>query len=377
MKRIISLALALLMAAALFCASGAMTYAHAATGLPGATPQPDGETEAEDPADPYLGLWQFTGVLDGDEYTSLVDVEPHTYLYFLPNGALYAVKGSENAQEDGYLAYVITGENTLDLYEGEDAVPAAYDPKTGVMTVTAGSENDPYLTFMERVAEEPAPDVFSFMDRSDQEQKFYGYQIRSDDQVLDLVEFLAIVDEEPGDYYYLVLRPDGTGYAQFGSEALGGDILWTETAIIAVGNEDEPAPYTREYGHLLMDISGTVMDFAPAEEVEALVALKMAELKNQPAQIPAEMEGTWELTKCNAFGFELTPEQMGTEMTLIVNLNGTAVLYTDDQAPAGYRLVEKEENTWGLVSGGIELFELRYDGETLILDVMGMEMIFE
>ena len=35
---------------------------------------------------------------------------------------------------------------------------------------------------------------------------------------LNLVEFLAIVDEDPSDYYCLTLQPDGTGHVQFGSE---------------------------------------------------------------------------------------------------------------------------------------------------------------
>jgi hypothetical protein len=119
------------------------------------------------------------------------------------------------------------------------------------------------------------------------------------------------------------------------------------------------------------------MDFAPASEIEALMGVKAWELENSSAQIPEEMAGTWELTKCNAYGFELTPEQMDMTMTFILNFNGTAILYTNDAAPAGYRLSEKSEGIWTLSSGGIELFELQYDGETLTMGYMGVDMIFE
>lgn len=379
MKRLLSLTLALLMAAALLGVSGASNYAHAEVGVPGPTPEPKAETEETEEtgsADPYLGLWQIFARQDGDEYVSYEEAEVQVYLYFLPSGAIYALMYDGEDGEDEYLAYGITGENALNLYEGEDPIPAVYDPETGVITVSAGSETEPYLTFLQRVAEDPFSDIFALRDYSDRDQKFFGYQVRDDDQVLDLVEFLAIVDEDPGDYYYLELRPDGTGYAQFGSEEMGGEIRWSDTELIAVGNEDEPAPYTRAYGHLLLNISGTVMDFAPTEEVEALVAMKMTELKNAPAQIPQELAGVWELTKYMVYGMEFTPEQME-EITLILNLNGTAVLYADDQAPAGYRMIKKGEDTWSLCVAGMELFELRYDGSVLSADTMGVEMIFE
>jgi hypothetical protein len=107
------------------------------------------------------------------------------------------------------------------------------------------------------------------------------------------------------------------------------------------------------------------------------MAVKTWELKNLPAQIPEDMEGTWELAKCKAYGIEITPEQMETSMTFVLNLNGTAVLYTNDMAPAGYRLAQKEEGVWTLSSGGVTFYELKYDGATLTLGYMGVDMIFE
>ena len=40
-------------------------------------------------------------------------------------------------------------------------------------------------------------------------------------------------------------------------------------------------------------------------------------------------------------------------------------------------LSEKEEGIWILSSGGVELFELKYDGTALTLGYMGVDMIFE
>ncbi len=370
MKRLLTLTLALLLAVALVGVSGATKYAYA---------EGDGEepAEAAEPVNPYVGLWQITAQQDGDEYVSLAEAKEKIYMDFLPSGAIHAVMYDGEDAEDDYLAYVVTGENALTLFEGDEPVPAVYDPETGVITATFVDDESTFMTFLQRVTAEPLPDLFALVDYSQEEQQFYGYQIRSEEQVLDLVEFLAIVDEDPSDYYCLTLQPDGTGHVQFGSEKMGGDIQWTETQIIAVGNEDKPAPYTLENGHILMNIDGTIMDFAPASEIEALMGVKAWELENSSAQIPEEMAGTWELTKCNAYGFELTPEQMDMTMTFILNFNGTAILYTNDAAPAGYRLSEKSEGIWTLSSGGIELFELQYDGETLTMGYMGVDMIFE
>ena len=370
MKRLLTLTLALLLAVALVGVSGATNYAYA---------EGDGEepAEAAEPVNPYVGLWQITAQQDGDEYVSLAEAKEKIYMDFLPSGAIHAVMYDGEDAEDDYLAYVVTGENALTLFEGDEPVSAVYDPETGVITATFVDDESTFMTFLQRVTAEPLPDLFALVDYSQEEQQFYGYQIRSEEQVLDLVEFLAIVDEDPSDYYCLTLQPDGTGYVQFGSEKMGGDIQWTETQIVAVGNEDKPASYTLENGHILMDIDGTTMDFAPASEIEALMGVKAWELENSSAQIPEEMAGTWELTKCNAYGFELTPEQMDMTMTFILNFNGTAILYTNDAAPAGYRLSEKSEGIWTLSSGGIELFELQYDGETLTMGYMGVDMIFE
>jgi len=370
MKRLLSLILALLMTVALFGVSGAMKYAYA---------EGDGEEPSEpaEPVNPYVGLWEITGRKEGEVYTPYGDGEEKIYMDFLPNGVIYAILyDGEDADED-YAAYKVTGENALTLFEGDDPIPGVYDPETGIITVTAEAVNGPYITYLQRVTTDPLPDVWAMVDHSEEEQQYYGYEMRDEEQVMDLVEFLAIVDEDPDEYYCLTMQPDGTGYVRFGSEELGGDILWDETQIIAVGNEDEPAPYTRKYGHVIMDIKGTIMDFAPVGEIEILTAVKGWELKNLPAQIPEDMEGTWELFNCKAYGVERTPEQMNISMTFVLNLNGTAVLYANDLAPAGYRLSQKEEGTWILSSGGVELYELQYDGTVLTLNYMGVDMLFE
>ncbi len=372
MNRFLTLTLALLLAAALFGASGAMKYACAEG-------EGDGPAETAEPVNPYVGLWQVTGLREGDEYTPMTEeAEERVFMDFLPSGAIHAVVFDGEDADDDYLAYAVTGENALNLFEGDDEpMPAQYDPETGVLTLTFVDDDSSYMIFLERVTTEPLPDLWAMVGHDREEEEYYGYEMRAGEQVMDLVEFLVIADEDPGDYYTLTMEADGTGYVQFGSEKMGGDIQWTETQIIAVGNEDKPAPYTLENGDILMDIDGTIMDFAPASEIEALMGVKAWELENSSAQIPEEMAGTWELTKCNAYGFELTPEQMDMTMTFILNFNGTAILYTNDAAPAGYRLSEKSEGIWTLSSGGIELFELQYDGETLTMGYMGVDMIFE
>ena len=142
---------------------------------------------------------------------------------FLPNGAIYAILyDGEDADED-YAAYLVSDENALTLFEGGEPIPGVYDPETGVITVTAEAVNGPYITYLQRVTADPLPDVWSMMDGAKEQQVFYGYQMRNESQVMDLVEFLALVDEDPGDYYCLTMQPAGTGHVQFGSEELSGD----------------------------------------------------------------------------------------------------------------------------------------------------------
>lgn len=378
MKRWMIWTLVLALLLAVFCPVGPGKRVYAEEGDGETTPP--SETEAKEPVNPYVGLWKVTGIQEEETYLPY-EGEDVLYFDFLPNGVVYGVMSDDEYPSDDYFAYAVTDENTLLVIGDGDPIPCVYDPETGVITMMIEDGDQGYALFLERVTEDPLPDIYAMVDRSEEEQEYYGYQIRSESQAMDLIDFLVIMDEEPDNYYYMTLDTDGTGFIQVGSEELSGDIRWNETQIIVIDEdgEESPAPYTLENRHILIDIEGTILDFAPAGEVLALIELKKWELENAPIILPEEMEGVWELTKCDVSGFILTAEQMNTSTSFILNPNGTAVMYSEDTAPAGYRLVAKDEagTLWGLVSGGVELYQLAFDGTTLTMEVMGIKMIFE
>ena len=378
MKRLMTLILALVLLLAVFCPVGASTFVYAEESEPGATPQP--EAEAEEPVNPYVGLWKVAGIQEGETYLPY-EGDDVLYFDFLPNGVVYGVMVDAEYPSDDYFAYAVTGENALLIISDGDPIPCEYDPEMDVITMTVEDGEQGYALFLKRLTEEPLPDIYALVDRSDEEQEYYGYQIRNESQAMDLVDFIAIMDEDPDDYYYMILDTDGTGFIQVGSEELSGDIRWNETQIIVIDEdgEESPAPYVLENRHILIDVEGTIMDFAPAGEVLALIELKKWELENAPIILPEEMEGVWELTKFDMGGLVLTAEQMDTSMSFILGLNGTVILYSEDSAPSSYRLAAKDEagTLWALTSGGVELYELAFDGTVLTMDVMGFKMIFE
>ena len=142
--------------------------------------------------------------------------------------------------------------------------------------------------FLQRVKDDPLPDIHTLVQHTEVDREYSGYMLRMGEQTIDLVEHLAITEEEADEYYYLKLRSDGTGYVQFGSEEMSGNIRWNETTFFAE-DDDDPAPYTREGDHILMDLNGTVVEFAPIKEVEALVGVKIWELNNTAVQLPEEL----------------------------------------------------------------------------------------
>ncbi len=234
---------------------------------------------------PYLGLWEITGQQNGDQYASLADAGRKAYMDFLPSGAIYGVMSADGQHIKSYMGYKVTGENTLDIYEGEEGIPAVYDPATGIITVTA-EEN--FLTFVERVKEDPLPDIRALVDNADEERTYYGYKMTQDGQEIDMVTMLPAMGMDPEDFY-LTLNPDGTGYVQFGSEDAGGEITWTDTTLTAEG---ESITYTREGDYLLLSIDGTTgVTFAPEGEVEALMAMNGIEIAERMCALAAEQLG--------------------------------------------------------------------------------------
>lgn len=359
MKRLFTLTLALLMALTLF-GTGARRYAYA---------------EEENP---YVGLWQITGQQEGETYTSYEEQGVEAYLEFLPNGAIYGVMGSEEEFIEDYMAYQVTGENTLDIYEGEDALPSVYDPSTGVITVT--DPDSGLASFVERVTADPLPDIRSLVDNSDRELTYYGYRMTNNGQTVDMLEYVPLMGMDPEDFY-LTLEPDGTGYLQFGAEESGGEITWTETEIIPVENPDQPVTYTRQDDHISFMVEGVYVEFAPEGEVEALMAMKGIEVAGSAEAVDIDVEemvGEWKLAKASAMGQELTIEQIqaqGLDLAFRFNGDGSAVMINKGEETDGLSWTA-EGGELTLSVGTYELFTFTYDGEYLILSV-GARMYFE
>ena len=297
------------------------------------------------------------------------------YLDFLPNGAIYGVMVSGEDIHETYMAYQVTGENTLDIFEGEDGLPGVYDPATGVITVT--SPEDTLISFVERVKEDPLPDIRSLVDHTDEEQTYYGYRMTQSDQIIDMLESLPAMGMDPHDFY-LTLRPDGTGYLQFGSEEVGGEITWTDTTFTSEG---EAVSYTREGDHILLSIDGSnSVEFAPDGEVEALMVMKGIEIVHtETVDVDAaELAGEWKLSKATAAGQTLSAEQIkeqGLDMSFQFNADGSASMTSNGTTTDGLSWkVEGGELTLSVYS--YDVFTLSYDGEYLVLSI-GANLYFE
>ncbi len=364
MKRMFTLILALLMTILVF--GGTAAYAEEETADP-----------AAEPVNPYVGLWEITGQKDGDELTVYADAGMKAYLDFLPNGAIYAVMTDGTDVIDDYLAYEVTGENALDLYEGGDPIPAVYDPETGVITATEpeyGTE-----TYVQRVTEDPLPDIRALVDHSDEEQTWYGYTMTEGELTVNLLEMLPQMDMDPRDFY-LTLAPDGTGYLQFGDEEAGGEITWTETEFIA---EDEGVPYTREGDHILLAIEETtILELAPEGEVEALLAVMEHgaddETDAEPVEFsPEDVVGSWEFTKAKAYGTEVPASATGQSMSLVLKEDGAASLTAGGSTTDNLEYWFEDDGSVVLGVGSYEALRLTFDGTVLTLNSMGVEMIFE
>ena len=367
MKRLLSLILALLMTVALFGVSGAMKYAYA---------EGDGEEPSEpaEPVNPYVGLWEITGRKEGEVYTPYGDGEEKIYMDFLPNGVIYAILyDGEDADED-YAAYKVTGENALTLFEGDDPIPGVYDPETGIITVTAEAVNGPYITYLQRVTTDPLPDIRALVDHAQEERTYYGYLMMQGEQSISMLEALPAMGMDPRDVY-LTLNPDGTGYLQFGDEEAGGDITWTETEFTADG---ESVPYTRQGDHIQLTLEGMLVEFAPEGEVEALLAIQETKASaDEPIEFTEkDVIGSWEFTKGKTMGVVISASEMGQSMSLVLKEGGKASMTTNGNT--NDRLEWRiEDGVIILGVGTYEAFRVTYDGTVLILNTMGVDMIFE
>lgn len=368
MKRLLRSALVLLTAAALVLTFGAARHARAQEG--------DEDTE---PTNPYVGLWRIAGWIEDSVYTAAEEAEEATYLDFLPNGVIRSVIVSGESVEEDYLAYVVTEENQLVLLEGDDPVPAEYDEEAEAIVITSEDDTDGFVIFLRRVQTDPLPDVFALADKADKERLYWGCRLIRAGQAMDLAESLAIMEEDPDNFYSLILRPDGTGRLRLGSEDAGADILWNETQLVPVGQEDRPYAYSRAERRIVLSVDDDVtIEFAPGGEMSALMAIIAWDLEVTPPVIPEQLAGTWELIQYRENEREVKGDDMALSMDLALNRNGTAILYDNNGSETnGYRLIPKGENAFILSSGAVEMFELRYDGTNMVLTMAGRELTFE
>ena len=209
-----------------------------------------------------------------------------------------------------------------------------------------------------------------------EDQVYYGYRMISDGQSFDLVPFLSAMGMDPKDIS-LVLRADGTGRIQIMDESESGEFTWTEDTLTA---NDETIPYTREGTHILITAGEDVIEFAPAAEVEALLAELSAQENDVKTVIPTveELAGSWTFTKAKALGLEIPASEIGTSLTLVLNEDGTVTRLADG-TPDELMWVIQEDGRVSLTVADEEIYALTYDGTVLTLDtgVNGMEMIFE
>lgn len=157
MKRLLTLTLALLMALSLFAVGGWRNYACA---------------EEEAPANDYVGLWR---IIREESSTESIDLDASDeykgYLDFLPSGAIYLVTVGPHGTEDKYLAYMVTGENTLEVYDGSQLLSGTFDPETGIILLTWAK--DEVKAYIQRVTADPLPDIRALVDHSQEEKTYY------------------------------------------------------------------------------------------------------------------------------------------------------------------------------------------------------------
>ena len=208
------------------------------------------------------------------------------------------------------------------------------------------------------------------------EKVYYGYKITSEGHTYDLVPLLVIMGMDPKSFS-LTLRSDGTGRALLMDESDAMEFNWTEEAFLVDGEE---IPYTREGDHVLITMEGESIEFAPAAEVEAALAeLNNAEQKDDSViPTPEELIGTWTFTKARIMGMEVSAADAGTEMSLVLNEDGSAIVLADG-SPLEYEWTIREDGKVALNQADSDEFLLSFNGKELklLVGVEGMEMIFE
>ena len=155
------------------------------------------------------------------------------------------------------------------------------------------------------------------------------------------------------------------------------DFTWTEEAFLI---DEEDIPYTREGDHILLTMEGDSIEFAPAAEVEAALAALNTSEANDDSIVPTveDLVGSWTFTKARVMGLEVSAADAGTEMSLVLNEDGSVIILTDG-SPVEYEWTIREDGKVALNLADAEEYLLSFNGKELKLSVgvEGMEMIFE
>ena len=121
------------------------------------------------------------------------------------------------------------------------------------------------------------------------------------------------------------------------------------------------------------------IEFAPQGEAEMLMVLIGDVEVAEPVDVEAEdIVGEWTLLKASYAGQDLSAEQikeMGLEMSFTFQENGTASMTSNGSTTDGLDWAVKDGKL-SLTMHDYELFDLSYDGEYLILDMMA-KLYFE
>ena len=127
-------------------------------------------------------------------------------------------------------------------------------------------------------------------------------------------------------------------------------------------------------------MEGESIEFAPAAEVEAALAALNTSEANDDSIVPTveDLVGSWTFTKARVMGLEVSAADAGTEMSLVLNEDGSVIILTDG-SPVEYEWTIREDSKVALNLADAEEYLLSFNGKELKLSVgvEGMEMIFE
>lgn len=221
------------------------------------------------------------------------------------------------------------------------------------------------------------------------ETVYYAYRMMADGETVDAVTYLLAAQMDPRSFC-LTLRSDGTGSLYLG-ENNGGEITWTEETFF---DGENTLPYTREGDHILFTLGDESIEFAPAAEVEAILA-SLAEPETKigtepetepdtetteepPAITEASLLGSWTLTRTRLMGAEVPVDQRNATLSLVFNEDGSAVELVDG-APTEMEWTIREDGKVVVTEADAEKYVLTFDGTVLVGEtgIEGVENIFE